>query len=68
MVLFVLIWCPVNFVDVDFFIADPSIRAQGDEWCVCVCVRARVRACVRVCVCGVCVCEREKKGGREEEI
>ena len=24
MVLFVLVWCPVNFVDVDFFIADPS--------------------------------------------
>ena len=24
MVLFVLVWCPVNFVDVDFFIADPT--------------------------------------------
>ena len=28
MVLFVLVWCPVNFVDVDFFIADPI---QGEE-------------------------------------
>ena len=28
MVLFVLDWCPVNFVDVDFFIADPTVCTE----------------------------------------
>ena len=28
MVLFVLVWCPVNFVNVDFFIADPTVEAE----------------------------------------
>ena len=26
----VLIWCPVNFVDVDFFIADPTVTPETE--------------------------------------